>query len=68
MANINIELYEINSDFNGTGRGRVIISREGLWGRVKIFQSFCWGRVIIFLSLHLKFPPPLPPCKFLTSP
>ena len=37
----NIELFEINSYFNGTGRGRVIIFREGLWGRVKIFQSFC---------------------------
>ena len=64
MANKNIEFYEINSDFNGTGRGRVIIFREGLWGRVKIFQSFCWGRVIILLSLHLKFPPPSPPANF----
>ena len=30
MANKNIEPYEINSDFNGTGRGRIIIFREGL--------------------------------------
>ena len=37
----NIELFEINSYFNGTGRGRVMIFREALWGRVKMFQSFC---------------------------
>ena len=63
MANKNIELCEINSDFNGTGRGRVIIFREGLWGRVKIFQSFCWGGLLYFYPSIYNFHP-LPPANF----
>ena len=59
MANKNIELYEINSNFNGKGRGRVIIFREGLWGRVKILQSFCWGGSLYFYPpFKISTPPP----------